>query len=676
MELNFYSLVSFIVIVIELSLSVMLFLNSSRLSSKLAAAVIVMHTLWITLESLFHGTRDSGLATAILNGSLYVGDMLPFVFLFFSLSFPEDSKPNKKILLTLLIIQACVVPLYATGLIAYGAFEVGGFQMWGWKWGPLFFVFHILFFGAWGTGIFVLYKKFIQTSGEVAKNLIFMLYSMVLSVVPTVILNIILPLFNSFSYSWIGSIFSFLWIFAFVFGIVRNDHAINVKALFSESLVLAAGVILFANVFINENADTTTGLFSAGKVMKTTIFLSFFMVGYLLIVNILRESEQKAKIAQLNDELKNFNINLEDKVKERNLELGVSKKHTEIVIENLALGIIEHSSSFTILQINTAAEKLLNITREEVVGKTILADEIDFKELAKIIHSQDGGESGEIISCEVSVEQPKYRNIQITNIPIYEIPKIHVSGYVKLLRDVTHEKAIDREKNEFVSIVAHQLLTPLENIHWTIEKILSKGLNDAQKSLIERTDRSTSKLHQIAEDLLIAARIEEKEFNLIFSLNDLNEIVKQQIEKVKRKSEQKQISIVFNNETPHLPPFMFDKEKLSIAIKNVLKNAVDYTPAGKVVTITLRNSDVGYISLVIQDSGIGIPKEDLGRLFTKFYRSKKALLMETDRSGLGLYITKNIVDNHGGTITVASEENVGVTVEVRLPVYFDIKNKS
>jgi PAS domain S-box-containing protein len=676
MELNFYSIVSFIIVVIELGLSVMLFLNSSRISSKLGSAVIVLHTLWITLEALFHGTTNINLATTLINGSLLVGGLLPCAFLFFALSFPEDVKPNKKILLLILMLQALILPLYATGLIARGAYNIGGFQQWGWHWGPLFYVFHINFFGMWGAGLFVLYKKLKKTSGEVTTNLQYMLFAMVVSVIPTIITNILLPLIGSFSYSWTGSLFSFLWVFSFVFGVVKNDRAISIKALFSEALVLAAGIILFANVFIRESADPIDSLFSAGKVMKTTIFLSFFMVGYLLIVNILRESEQKAKIESLNLELRNFNINLEEKVKERNAELGISKKHTEIVIENLALGIIEYSASFTVLQVNSAAERLLNIAREEVVGKTILADELDLESISKIIHDKNGSEFGEITFSEVILEKPKYRVIQITNIPIYNIPKIKVAGFVKLLRDVTHEKAVDREKNEFISIVAHQLLTPLDAIHWAIEKVLSIGLSESQKSLVERTDRSISKLHQIANDLLIAARIEEKEFSFSFNLNDLSEVVTKQIESLKRKTDSKQISIVFQNETPHLPPFMFDKEKITIAIKNILKNAVDYTPVGKVITITIKNAEVGYIALIIKDSGIGIPKDDLGRLFTKFYRSKKALLMETDRSGLGLYITKNIIDAHGGTISVTSEENMGATVEIHLPVYFDAKNKS
>ena len=235
------------------------------------------------------------------------------------------------------------------------------------------------------------------------------------------------------------------------------------------------------------------------------------------------------------------------------------------------------------------------------------------------------------------------------------------------MRDITHEKEISRGKNEFISMVAHQLNAPLHATQWSLKTVINEQTDEKRKDFLKKASHTNKNLIQITNDLLIAARIDSEEFNFHFGENDIVESITKVISAFEDIAKQKGLKLIFKNNRPDMPKFVFDPKKIGIALKHIIGNAMDYTPKGGNITVTLDTSSKGHVAITVLDTGIGIAKEDLDQIFIKFHRSKQALLMETDRSGLGLYITKKIIDGHKGTIVIRSKEGEGVEVQIQLP---------
>ncbi len=673
METNIYSTIFFIVIIIEVSIAVVIFLGNKHFSAKVFSALILLHAVWVTAEGFLHGTTDPSIANFLVVYIHYLVGAIATAFFYFALSYPEDKHPSWKFFTGLIALQILLLPFYGAGLVIEKASYVDGLQQWGWDWGMLRYIFHATFFGSLGASLMVLYSKLRKASQENKKSITFLLAAMTLTVLPVSIITIILPTFDIFTYRWIGSILSLVWISVLAYSILKL-HKMNTRAVLVEIFILAASAILFLNIFITET-ESSNAIVSTEVVVRTIIFIASFVGGYLLIVNILKESEQKESIKNLNTKLGTLNEELEDKVNERTKDLSISKKHIETILENLTIGIIEFDTDFTIFRINKTAEVLLGTTREKTVGKRISPEEkTHLRSLSKIMfdwqtekHTEKSGKS--ITYNEVTLDYPKKKELQIVTIPIRKVPYVKIFGFIKLLRDVTYEKAVNREKNEFISIVAHQLNTPLDATQWALETVLTEETTLKQKELLEKILSTNNNLSQITTDLLNTARIDGGEFTFDLKKNNIANVVKKYVKNFSSKATEKKIRLTFTNKTPDLPEFLFNPEKMGIVFKNILTNAIDYTPEGGSISVTLTHSNDGYVVIIIRDTGIGIPKEELNRLFTKFYRSKEALLMETDRSGLGLYITKNIIDKHQGQISIESEKGAGVTVTIRLPIH-------
>lgn len=680
MEITIYSTIVFICVVIILSLATVVFFEDKRPASRIFSGLAVLYIAWIIVELLFHQTVNFHVANFLIHYSHYLGGIVASAFFYFTLVFPENKYPNKKIFAVLVLLQIIFLFFYKENLIIGNVFPVDGLQGWGWNFGPLRFIFYGTFFGFSTAGLWVLYRKSIKEADTTRKNkLTRLLFIIFMSLLPITLVTVILPVFGIFTYGWIGSFCGLGWMLSLAYFLIK-DIPSNTQAISSEIFIFGAAIILFANVLIGETSDSSE-LISPQAILRTIVFIAFFMVGYLLIMNTIRESEQKEHITRLNSELDVLNQELAEKVTERTEELNISKKHIEIILENLTIGIIEYDATFKVLRINEATEHMLGVTRDEVSGKTISIKETGrLQPLAKIMYDWQSGKAGDdvedggIMYDEVELTQPKHQEIQVITVPIRTIPLIKITGFIKLLRDVTYENAVDRGKNNFISIVAHQLNAPLEATEWALEKVLSSPLSEKQKEMMLKAVHSNENLLQITTDLLTAARIDGNEFTVQLEKNDLIQTVDGQIEHFRERAFRKKIDLIFNNLAEQMSPFLFDRAKIEMALRNILANAIDYTPEGGRVVITLGEvTSDGFASITIKDTGIGIPKEELDRIFTKFYRSRKALLMETDRSGLGLYITKNIIDGHKGTIVIDSVEGAGVTVSIRIPIQTEIK---
>lgn len=228
---------------------------------------------------------------------------------------------------------------------------------------------------------------------------------------------------------------------------------------------------------------------------------------------------------------------------------------------------------------------------------------------------------------------------------------------------------ISHLKSEFISIAAHQLRTPLTAIKWAIDT-LKKGdlgpLSQEQKDMLQKSSESNDRIILLVGDLLNAAKIEEGKFGYVFTQSDLTEIITDSIATNSLLAKKHAVTVLFKPESD-LPKVKLDNDKIKLAMDNLLGNAIKYSKQGGQITISVTRKE-RFIEVRITDQGIGIPKSNMNRVFTKFFRAENAVRQQTEGSGLGLFITKNIIMNHGGEIGVESEENAGSTFHFTVPI--------
>lgn len=242
-------------------------------------------------------------------------------------------------------------------------------------------------------------------------------------------------------------------------------------------------------------------------------------------------------------------------------------------------------------------------------------------------------------------------------------------GVMKIFYNLTREKMIDKMKSEFISIAAHQLRTPLSAIKWVIKMILDGEvgeLNDEQKEFLAKGYKSNERIIELVNDMLNVSRIEEGRFGYIFNKEDFISLVKKIVDSEENSLESRSIKFTLNLPAS-LPKIYMDKTKMDLAVTNLLENAIKYTPEHGKIVLTVEAGDK-FIKVRIKDNGVGIPEEDKPKLFTKFFRAVNVIRMQTEGSGLGLFMVKNIIKRHGGEIMVNSEEGKGTEFIFTLPI--------
>ncbi len=236
-----------------------------------------------------------------------------------------------------------------------------------------------------------------------------------------------------------------------------------------------------------------------------------------------------------------------------------------------------------------------------------------------------------------------------------------------------HEKEVEKLKTEFVSLAAHQLRTPLATIKWTLKAFLDGDMgiiSSEQKEYLDKIYSSNEKLIGLINDLLNVTRIEEGRYLYQPAYAQLKDIIQLMLKGYEDELAHKNIQLQFDAPLEGLPEVLVDEEKIRLVIQNLVDNALRYTPGGGKVTVSMKRDteNMENMEVRVQDTGIGIPIESQHRVFEKFFRADNAKKIETQGSGLGLYLAKNIVEAHGGTIRFESQENKGTTFIFTIPI--------
>jgi signal transduction histidine kinase len=232
------------------------------------------------------------------------------------------------------------------------------------------------------------------------------------------------------------------------------------------------------------------------------------------------------------------------------------------------------------------------------------------------------------------------------------------------------EENLSQLKSEFVSIVAHQLRTPLSALKWALS-LFQEGQQKAskdQRELIGKMTTSNQRMINLVNDLLDAARIEEGRFVYKRTQTAIEEVIQSVLAATHEKSAQKKVRVLFKEPIEPLPSISIDREAIELAVQNLIENAINYTKSEGSVEISATRSGDNSLLVSVEDTGIGIDPKNKDRMFTKFFRGVNALRMETEGSGLGLFIVKNVIEAHDGKIWFESQVGKGTTFHFTLPL--------
>ncbi len=357
---------------------------------------------------------------------------------------------------------------------------------------------------------------------------------------------------------------------------------------------------------------------------------------------------------------------LEDTEESRRLA-EEEKNKTQAIISNFTDGLLVFDVDGRLSSINPQAEVFLRV-------KASAVDDLPVSNLKKISGISPVVEF--LINGKGVIRKLFREELEIQKGLVIEITTVMMEmesekfGHLIILHDISREKMVERMKTEFVSIAAHQLRTPLSAIKWTLKILLDGDLgevNNEQRNFIDKCYRSNERMISLINDLLDVTRIEDGRYVYRKVTFNMQEMIKAIVAVYEEEAVKRGVKLILHEPKKPLPPVIGDQEKIKLVVQNFVDNAVKYTKSGGSVEVIAKN-DKDKVTIAFKDTGVGIPEDQKARVFGKFFRAANVMRMETEGSGLGLFIAKNIIGAHNGDVWFESEEGKGSTFYFSIPI--------
>ena len=343
------------------------------------------------------------------------------------------------------------------------------------------------------------------------------------------------------------------------------------------------------------------------------------------------------------------------------------------ILDGIADGVLMVDPQGTIILMNHAAEEILDAQTSRLIGRSVHsagdqgAPDRTAAGLAVLKEWLPRGwdaRPGQEMEARYQVER---RTIKVRLAAVQMAGE--VLGAVAVFRDMTREVEADRAKTEFISTVSHELRTPLTAIKGYTD-LLGMGavgsLNDSQRRFLEIIKSNVGRLGNLVAELLDISRIESGRMALEVEPVALPEVLEQALASMRGNFATRRV-LLSAQVDPDLPPVLADRRRILQVLTNLLQNACQYTPPGGQATLSARCVD-GHVRVDIRDTGIGISEEDQSHIFERFFRADHPVVLETQGTGLGLVITKSIVEMHHGQLWLQSKLGEGSTFSFTLPL--------
>jgi two-component system phosphate regulon sensor histidine kinase PhoR len=389
-----------------------------------------------------------------------------------------------------------------------------------------------------------------------------------------------------------------------------------------------------------------------------------------LVSSILNKEVQidsKDELRSLSKAIGEMGIQLRNKIE----EISKEKDYLQTILKGMMEGVLVVDGRGRILMVNDALRNLLSFSSD--VADKMPLEVIRNAELEAAITSVVREGKNKVLELNVTVPGGRILEVNVVGI----LPSSNstgadgegVRGAIAVFHDITRLKELEIIRQDFVANVSHELRTPLTTIKGYAETLLEGALKeDVAFQFVQVIKRHTDRLTKIVEDLLMLSKIESKEFQLKIEFISLPDFINDVIDFVKEAAEKKEISISQSKITSS-QAVGADRNYLEQIFINLLDNAIKYTHEGGKVTISAIEKDKREIQFSIEDDGMGIPREDIPRIFERFYRVDKGRSQELGGTGLGLSIVKHLVQAHGGRVWVESQLGEGSTFYFTLPIF-------
>jgi two-component system, OmpR family, sensor histidine kinase VicK len=352
--------------------------------------------------------------------------------------------------------------------------------------------------------------------------------------------------------------------------------------------------------------------------------------------------------------------NLTKKLQEAQATTEGEKRKLSSVISYMTDGVISTDRKGRIILINEPAAQMLSVSRETVLSQPIesvlgLDENYSFEDLL---------EEKESIVLDYSTKSKPF--ILRANFSVIQKESGFVNGLIAVLYDITEQEKIDLERREFVANVSHELRTPLTTMRSYLEALADGAWKDEEiaPNFLEITQTETERMIRLVNDLLQLSKMDSVDYQLSREWVNYPVFFNRIIDRFELTKNQ---NVTFIREITEDAMFVeVDEDKITQVLYNIISNALKYSPEGGTITFRTKESE-DMITISISDEGVGIPKDNLDKIFDRFYRVDKARTRQLGGTGLGLAIAKEMVNAHGGRIWAESVEGKGTTIYFTLP---------
>ncbi len=367
---------------------------------------------------------------------------------------------------------------------------------------------------------------------------------------------------------------------------------------------------------------------------------------------------------------KNFNT-MAQVIESTLLEVSGEREKLKTILDCLEDGVVAFDENGDLLHTNPRIVKMLCVTEKdndfESFTKKLKCEFVTPEQIRAL-------ESPMIITEQNLSDNPK--NTFLVDISFssfsYDIKK---KGLIAVVRDVTERSLLEKSRREFIANVSHELRTPLTSIKGATEAVYTDDEmpDSIRRKFLSIVMNEADRMTHIVKDLLVLSRLDNRRMSWSLSEFSICKSAKQTVDALSIVAKQKNLEVSFESSVPEEYSIYADKERIEQVLTNIIGNSVKYTQDGGKIEVSLKKSDKDEAVVVISDNGMGIPKEDLPRLFERFYRVEKSRSSDAGGTGLGLSIAKEIIDAHGGEIKVESAEGEGTTTTITIPQKAEIK---
>lgn len=387
------------------------------------------------------------------------------------------------------------------------------------------------------------------------------------------------------------------------------------------------------------------------------------------------KAEELERMSKSQDETKLAMLNVVEDLEEAKSNIEREKAKDDAMLESIGEGLIAVDTLGNVMIMNKTAEHMLGRNTKEIIGRTLTSFPLEDEEGHLIPIEKrpttialSSGQTVNVVYYLVRKDKTRFP-IAITATPIKLKGK--TIGLIEIFRDITREKEVDRAKTEFVSLASHQLRTPLGIAKWYLEAVIAEEYirksPETIQDYLNEVYKSNERLLVLVRDLLSISRIDQGKVRDTPRLVNITQIVKRVVKEMRILALKNEISIRLQIKDPNIQSLYIDPLRVQEVIENLVTNAITYSyPSGIVEVILDKKDDM--VNLSVKDTGVGMTREDRRKLFTKFFRSERAIAKNTEGAGLGLYVVKSYIEGWGGTISVSSTKGKGSTFTITLPV--------